>query len=61
MKEFSVGLLFLMFVGALAVLGFIVFPLFLLIAFILRIVLSIAILVFFIWLVGKLILFLSKK
>ena len=61
MKEFFVGLVFLIFVGVLAILGTLLFPLFLLIAFILRLVLSIAILVFFIWLLGKLILFLSKK
>jgi len=54
-------MVFLIFVGVIASLGFLLFPLLLLIAFILRLVLSIAILVFFIWLAGKLILFLSKK
>ena len=61
MKEFFIGMIFLIFVGVIASLGFLLFPLLLLIAFILRLVLSIAILVFFIWLLGKLILFLSKK
>ncbi|PIV39790.1 MAG: hypothetical protein COS29_00730 [Candidatus Omnitrophica bacterium CG02_land_8_20_14_3_00__42_8] len=61
MKAFLTGMVFLIFVGVIASLGFLLFPLLLLIAFILRLVLSIAILVFFIWLAGKLILFLSKK
>ncbi|HAZ10174.1 MAG: hypothetical protein AAB157_03270 [Candidatus Omnitrophota bacterium] len=61
MKEFFIGMIFLIFVGVIASLGFLLFPLLLLIAFILRLALSIAILVFFIWLLGKLILFLSKK
>jgi hypothetical protein len=42
-------------------LAFLLFPVFLLIAFVLRLLLSAAILIFFIWLLGKLILFLSKK
>jgi hypothetical protein len=61
MKEFFTGLAFLLLVGVFASLGFLLFPLLLLIAFILRLVLSVAILVFFIWLLGKLILFLNKK
>lgn len=61
MKAFLTGMVFLIFVGVIASLGFLLFPLLLLIAFILRLVLSVAILVFFIWLAGKLILFLSKK
>ena len=61
MKEFFIGMIFLIFVGVIASLGFLLFPLLLLTAFILRLALSIAILVFFIWLLGKLILFLSKK
>jgi len=61
MKEFFTGLAFLLLVGIFASLGFLLFPLFLLIAFVLRLVLSAAILIFFIWLLGKLILFLNKK
>ena len=61
MKEFFIGIVFLIFVGVIVGLGFLFFPLLLLIAFILRLVLSVAIIVFFIWLLGKLILFLSKK
>jgi membrane protein implicated in regulation of membrane protease activity len=61
MKEFFTGLVFLIFLGVLAGLAALIFPLLLLIAFILRFLLSAAILVFFIWLLGKLILFLSKK
>lgn len=61
MREFFIGVVFLIFVGVLASLGFLIFPLLLLIAFILRLALSAAILIFFIWLLGKLILFISKK
>lgn len=61
MREFLTGIAFLIFVGILVILGFFIFPLLLLIAFILRLALSAAILIFFIWLLGKLILFLSKK
>ena len=61
MKAFLIGMVFLIFVGVIASLGVLLFPLLLLIAFILRLMLSVAILVFFVWLVGKLILFLSKK
>jgi len=61
MKAFFTGMIFLIFVGVIASLGFLLFPLLLLIAFILRLVLSAAIIVFFIWLLGKFILFLSKK
>ncbi|OIO34303.1 MAG: hypothetical protein AUJ70_01405 [Candidatus Omnitrophica bacterium CG1_02_40_15] len=61
MKEFFIGIVFLILVGVLASLGFLLFPLLLLIAFVLRFVLSAVILLFFIWLLGKLILFLSKK
>ncbi|PIP68629.1 MAG: hypothetical protein CO035_02705 [Candidatus Omnitrophica bacterium CG_4_9_14_0_2_um_filter_42_8] len=61
MKEFFTGLAFLLLVGVFVSLGFLLFPLLLLIAFVLRFALSAAILIFFIWLLGKLILFLSKK
>jgi len=61
MKAFFTGMVFLIFVGVITSLGFLLFPLLLLIAFILRLVLSAAIIIFFIWLLGKLILFLSKK
>lgn len=61
MKEFFIGLAFLLFIGVLAGLATLIFPLLLLIAFVLRFLLSAVILVFFIWLLGKLILFLSKK
>lgn len=61
MKEFFVGIAFLIFVGALVSLSFLIFPLLLLIAFVLRIVLSAAIIVFFIWLIGKLILYFRKQ
>jgi len=61
MKEFFVGLIFLILVGVFASLGFLIFPILLLVAFVLRLALGAAILVFFIWLIGKLILFLSKK
>jgi hypothetical protein len=61
MKEFFVGIAFLIAVGVFAGLAFLLFPVFLLIAFVLRLLLSAAILIFFVWLLGKLILFLSKK
>jgi len=61
MREFFIGTVFLILVGILAGLGYLLFPMLLLIAFILRLLLSVAILVFFIWLLGKFILFLSKK
>jgi len=61
MKEFFIGMIFLIFAGVIVGLWFLFFPLLLLIAFVLRLVLSVAIIVFFIWLLGKLILFLSKK
>jgi uncharacterized membrane protein (DUF106 family) len=61
MKEFFTGLAFLLLVGVFTSLGFLIFPLLLLIAFVLRLLLSAAILAFFIWLLGKLILFLSRK
>ena len=61
MKEFFIGLVFLILVGVVISLGFLFFPLLLLLAFVLRLALSVAIIIFFIWLVGKLILFLSKK
>jgi len=60
-KEFFIGLVFLILVGVFASLGFLIFPMLLLIAFILRLVLSAVILVFFIWLLGKFILFLNRK
>jgi len=61
MKEFFVGLMFLIFVGLLGGIGVLLFPALLVIAFVLRLILSAAILIFFIWLLGKLILFLSKR
>ncbi len=61
MKEFFIGMIFLIFAGVIAGLWFLFFPLLLLTAFVLRLVLSVAIIIFFIWLLGKLILFLSKK
>jgi len=61
MKEFFIGMIFLIFAGVIAGLWFLFFPLLLLTTFVLRLVLSVAIIIFFIWLLGKLILFLSKK
>jgi len=61
MRVFLVGLTFVLLVGLLTGIGFLLFPIFLLIAFIFRILLSFAIVIFFIWLLGKFILFLSKK
>jgi hypothetical protein len=61
MRAFFIGLLFVLLIGVLAGIGFLLFPVFLLIAFIFRVLLSFGIVIFFIWLVGKFILWLSKK
>ena len=53
MKAFLVGLLFLIAVGVLTVIGFFLYPVLWALSMALRVILSIALLVFAIWLLGK--------
>jgi hypothetical protein len=57
MKAFLVGLLFLFSLIAAVVLGLLLFPFFLIVAFFLQILLVIGGIVFVIWLLGKFIIF----
>ena len=61
MKAFLIGLLFLTAVFIVAGIGFLIFPLLLVLAFILRIVVSIALVVFAVWLLGRFIIFIWGK
>ena len=65
MKEFFVGLLVLLLVSVFSVVGILLFPLLLVLGFFVRILLVIALLIFAVWLVGKMTLvlieFLAKK
>lgn len=61
MKAFLVGLLFLLVVSVLAGLGFLLLPFLLVLGLVLRVILSIALVIFAIWLLGKFIIFLWKK
>lgn len=58
MKAFLVGLLVIVMMGVLSVVGVLLFPLLLLLGFFLRWVLGLVLLLFGIWLIGKLTLFL---
>ncbi len=60
MKSFLVGLLFLCAVLVLTGVGFLLLPLLLVLTFFLRIAVGFALVLFAIWLLGKLILFLWK-
>lgn len=53
MKAFLVGLLFLIAVLVMASLGFLLYPLLLVTALLLRLLISIALLIFAIWILGK--------
>ncbi|MBI4395095.1 MAG: hypothetical protein HY583_02745 [Candidatus Omnitrophica bacterium] len=65
MKAFFVGVLVLLLVSLLSLAGILLFPLLLLLGFFLRLILALALILFSIWLVGKITLllieFLSKK
>jgi hypothetical protein len=61
MKAFLVGLLFLIAASVLITLGCLLFPIFLLLGLLLRIVFVIAFGFFAIWLLGKLIIFIWGK
>ncbi len=57
MKAFLVGLLFIIAVSFLSVLGVFLYPFLLLLTFVLRIIIGMALVVFAVWLLGKLIIF----
>ncbi|MCF7874926.1 MAG: hypothetical protein K9L87_05485 [Candidatus Omnitrophica bacterium] len=57
MKEFLVGLIFILGVLALSGLGLVLYPFLLLLGFALRIFIIIGLGIFFIWLLGKFIIF----
>lgn len=61
MKAFLVGLLFLIAASVLIIVGCLLFPIFLLLGLLLRIVFVMAFGVFAIWLLGKLIIFIWGK
>ena len=61
MKAFIVGLLFLLGVFIFAAIGTLLFPLLLVLAFFLRIILSIAFVLLSIWLLGKFIIYVWEK
>lgn len=54
MKAFLVGLLVLVIFGIFSIAGLLLFPLFLLLGFFLRWILACAVLLFMVWLIGKL-------
>lgn len=60
MKEFLVGLLVLLLVCVLSGLGFLLFPLLLVLGIFLRFILGLALVLFAIWIVGKVTLFLIE-
>ena len=60
MKEFMVGVLVLILMGALSVVGILLFPLFLVLGIFLRIFLGLFLVLFAIWLIGKVTLLLIK-
>ena len=57
MKEFMVGLLFLLAVAILAVVGWLLRPLLILLVFFLRVIVIGALVIFAIWLLGRFIIF----
>lgn len=57
MKEFLIGLIFLIGVAVLTGIGFLILPLLFLMAFFLRIILSVLLVALGIWLLGKFIVF----
>ena len=61
MKAFLVGLLFVIAVGILTVVGFFLYPILWALSVVLRIILSIALLMFAIWLLGKFIISVWEK
>ncbi len=61
MKAFAVGLIFLITVSVLAGIGVLLFPLIMVLAFLLRIIISLLFVIFAIWLLGKFIIFVWEK
>jgi len=61
MKAFWVGSLFLCAVFVLAGIGVVLSPLIILLSFLLRIIISLALVIFAIWLLGKFIIFIWEK
>jgi len=61
MRAFLVGLLFLLAVAVLAGIGILLFPLMILLAFILRLILGVLMVILAIWLLGKFIMFVWKN
>jgi len=61
MREFLVGLAFLLAVFALTGVGFLLFPLLIVLGFFLRIILSFLFVIFAVWLLGKFIIFVWGK
>ena len=61
MKEFLVGLLFLVAVLILAGVGFLMFPFLLILGIFLRLVLVVAFVILSIWLLGKLIVYIWQR
>ncbi|MCF7873323.1 MAG: hypothetical protein K9L84_04300 [Candidatus Omnitrophica bacterium] len=57
MKEFLVGLIFILGVLVLSGLGLLLYPFLLILGFTLRIFIVVALVIFFIWLLGKFIIF----
>ncbi len=61
MKEFLVGLIFLIAVAVLSTIGFLLYPLLILLAWFLRIIVVLVLSVFAIWLLGKFIIMVWEK
>jgi uncharacterized membrane protein (DUF106 family) len=57
MKEFLIGLIFIIGVLVLAGLGFLLYPFLLILGFVFRIFVVTALTIFFVWLLGKFIIF----
>ena len=61
MKAFAIGLLFLIAVGFFSAIGFLLFPLIIVMNVLLTIILSLVFVILCIWLLGKLIIFVWEK
>jgi hypothetical protein len=61
MKAFLIGLLFIVAVSILSVLGVLLYPILLLLTFVLRIIVGIALVIFAIWMLGRFIIFVWER
>jgi hypothetical protein len=61
MKAFAIGLIFLITFSILAGIGILLYPLIIVLAFFLRIILILLFMIFSIWLLGKLIIFIWEN